>query len=44
MKKMRITIYKIIKDEKMFNTFMYLINSDYKVDEALNFIDSIINF
>lgn len=44
MKKMKITIYKIIKDEKMFNTFMYLIKSDYKVNEALDFIDSIINF
>ena len=41
---MKITIYKIIKDEKMFNTFMYLINNDYKVNEALDFIDFMINF
>ncbi len=44
MKKSKITILKIIKDEKMFDTFMYLINNDYKINEALDFIDYILNF
>jgi len=40
---MKITIYKIIKNEKLFNTFMYLINNDYKVGEAIEFMDDLIN-
>jgi hypothetical protein len=38
----KITIYKIIKYEKLFNTFMYLLNNDYKVSEALEFMNELI--
>jgi hypothetical protein len=38
----KITIYKIIKNEKLFNTFMYLINYGYKVDEAIDFINELL--
>jgi hypothetical protein len=42
-KKNKITIYKILKDENIFNTFMYLINLNYTVSESIEFINYIIN-
>lgn len=36
------TIYKIIKNEILFNTFIYLLNNDYKVGEALDYINEIL--
>ena len=39
----KFTIYKIIKNEILFNTFMYLLNNDYKVCEDLEFINDLFN-
>ena len=39
----KITIYKIIKNEILFNTFIYLLNNNYKVNEALDCINEFIN-
>ncbi len=39
---MKITIYKILKDENIFNTFIYLIKNNYTIREAVEFIEYII--
>ncbi len=40
---MKINIYTIIKDENIFNTFIYLIKNNYTIREAIEFIEYIIN-
>lgn len=40
---MKINLFKIIKYNKLYNTFMYLINNNYSVEEAINYINDFLN-
>lgn len=38
---MKVNLYSILKNDSMFDTFMYLLHQKYSVDEAVIFMKDI---